>query len=600
MALPAFRPVILSDCNPSQESFMHDLVIRGGTVVDGTGSAPRLADVAIAGDRIVEVGSDIGPGAREIDAAGKIVAPGWVDIHTHYDGQVTWDTHMTPSGWNGVTTVVMGNCGVGFAPVRVGQQAYLIQLMEGVEDIPGSALADGIEWEWETFSEYLDAIEKRPHAIDFAAQVPHGPVRTYVMGDRGARNEKATPDDIEAMAEIVKDGLEAGALGFSTSRTMLHRAKDGELVPGTSASEDELLGIGRMLGEVGHGVFQIASDLLPPEDELRWMRKLTRETGRPISFACQQNSKVPTQWREMLEECEREAKLGGQITPQVAQRPVGLLLGFETSIHPFIFFQGYQAIASLPVEERAQRLADPLVRASILDNPPDMSHYKSVVAIVARGFKQQFPLCSGPGSSLDYEPLPDKSIASIAEREGRTPHEVAYDIMLEGGGKGLIYLPLLDYTDGSHDNMREMMMHPLSVFGLSDGGAHCGMVSDASIPTYLLTHWVRDRTRGERIPIEQVVSKQTKGTAEFFGIQDRGVLAPGMKADVNVIDLEALEIHPPEVVYDLPADSRRIVQRVDGYCWTICSGEVIYEGGKPTGALPGKLIRGPQPAPSQA
>jgi N-acyl-D-amino-acid deacylase len=576
---------------------MHDLVIRGGTVVDGTGNPGRCADVAIDGDRVVAVGPDLGAGAKEIDASG-LIAPGWVDIHTHYDGQVTWDSHFTPSAWNGVTTVVMGNCGVGFAPVRPGKQPYLIQLMEGVEDIPGSALSEGIQWEWETFSEYLDAIEKRPRAIDFATQVPHGAVRTYVMGDRGAKNEKATSEDIEAMAKIVKEGLEAGALGFSTSRTMLHRAKDGELVPGTTASEDELLGIGQTLGEVGHGVFQIASDLLPPEDELRWMRKLTRETGRPVSFACQQNSIVPTQWREMLEECERERLAGGQITPQVAQRPAGLLLGFESSIHPFIFFAGYQAIASLPFPERAKRLADPAVRASILDNPPDLSRYKSVVALVASGFKQQFPLCSAPDGSPDYEPGPEKSIAAMAEREGRSPHEVAYDVMLEKGCKNFIYLPMLDYTEGSQDNTREMMMHPLSVFGLSDGGAHCGMVCDASIPTYLLTHWVRDRTRGERIPIEQVVSKQTQGTASFFGMHDRGVLAPGMKADVNIIDLEALRIHAPELVYDLPAESPRLIQNVDGYRYTICSGEVIYEDGQPTGALPGRLIRGPQPAPA--
>jgi N-acyl-D-amino-acid deacylase len=579
---------------------MHDLVIRGGTVIDGTGSAPRPADVAIDAGRVTAVGTDIGAGEREIDARGLLVTPGWVDIHTHYDGQVTWDTDLSPSSWNGVTTVVMGNCGVGFAPVRPGEQDFLIQLMEGVEDIPGAALSEGMEWSWETFPQYLDAIEKYPHAIDFAAQVPHGAVRAYVMGERGAKNEKATPEDIEAMARLVREGLEAGALGFSTSRTVLHRAKDGELVPGTSASEDELLGIGRVLGEVGHGVFQIASDLLPPEDELRWMRPLARETGRPVSFACQQNSKVPNQWREMLEVCEREAEAGGQITPQVAQRPAGLLLGFESSIHPFIFFAGYQAIASLPFEERARKLADPEVRASILANAPDLSQLTSVVGLVAHGFHLQFPLCSGPDGAPDYEPGPELSIAAIAERDGRTPHEVAYDVMLEGGCKRFIYLPILDYTEGSHDNMREMMTHPLSVFGLSDGGAHCGMVCDASIPTYLLTHWARDRERGARIPVELLVSKQTKQTAELFGIQDRGVLAPGMKADINVIDFDALKIHAPEIVYDLPGDSRRLIQKIDGYRYTICAGEVIFEDGRPTGALPGKLIRGPQPAPSVA
>ncbi len=577
---------------------MHDLVIRGGTLIDGSGSAPREGDVAIDGDRIVAVGKDVGEGAREIDATGLLVTPGWVDIHTHYDGQVTWDTHLTPSGWNGVTTVVMGNCGVGFAPVRPGQQDFLIQLMEGVEDIPGTALAEGIDWCWESFPEYLDAIERRPHAIDFATQVPHGAVRAYVMGERGAKNEKATPHDIEAMSQIVREGLEAGALGFSTSRTMLHRAKDGELVPGTYASEDELLGIGRALGAVGHGVFQIASDLLPPEPELKWMRAFTRETGLPVSFACQQNSIVPTQWREMIEECEREAEAGGRITPQVAQRPAGLLFGFETTIHPFIFFPKYQELAALPMPERKKRLADPDVRASILTDVPDLSHIKGVVGLVAHGFRQQFPLCSGPGGVMDYEPGPEQSIAAIAEREGRSPYEVAYDVMLEDGCKRFIYLPLLDYTDGSFDNMREMMTHPLTVFGLSDGGAHCGMVCDASIPTYLLTHWARDRVRGERIPIEQLVSKQTKQTAAFFGIEDRGVLAPGMKADVNVIDFDALTIRPPEVVHDLPGDSRRLIQHIDGYRYTVCSGEVIYEDGQPTGALPGKLIRGPQAAPS--
>ena len=327
---------------------MYDLVIRGGTVVDGTGSAPREADVAIDGDRVAAVGSGLGAGRREIDARGQLVTPGWVDIHTHYDGQVTWDPHLTPSGWNGVTTIVMGNCGVGFAPVRPGQQEFLIQLMEGVEDIPGTALAEGIRWQWESFVEYLDAVEKMPHAIDVGAQIPHGAVRAYVMGERGARNEKATPEEIDAMASIVKEGLEAGALGFSTSRTILHRAKDGELVPGTTAGEDEVLGIGRVLGEVGHGVFQIASDLMPEDSELAWMKQLSRETGQRVSFACLQNPVDSKQWQRLLKACEQDASEGGQVTPQVAQRPAGLLLGFESTIHPFAFFAGYQQLASLP------------------------------------------------------------------------------------------------------------------------------------------------------------------------------------------------------------------------------------------------------------
>jgi N-acyl-D-amino-acid deacylase len=571
---------------------MHDIVIRNGRVVDGTGSSPRIADVAIDGDRIVAVGNDVAAGRREVDATGLVVTPGWVDIHTHYDGQVTWDTHLTPSGWNGVTTLVMGNCGVGFAPVRPGQQDFLIQLMEGVEDIPGTALAEGIRWDWETFPEYLDAIDAMPRAIDVAAQVPHGAVRAYVMGERGAKNEAASPEEIDAMAGIVKQGLMAGALGFTTSRTLLHRAKDGELVPGTNAGEDELMGIGRSLGEVGHGVFQVASDLMPEEDELAWMKKLSRETGRPVSFACLQNGIQPDQWRRLLAACEEDAAEGGRITPQVAQRPAGLLLGFESTVHPFVFFRGYQTLAALPVAERRERLADPAVRAAILADPPDFSSYPGVVAVVANGFGLQFPL----GDPPDYEPGPEKSIAAIAEREGRTPHEVAYDIMLESGGRGLIYLPLLGYSEGSLDAIREMMLHPQSVYGLSDGGAHCGLICDASMPSFLLTHWVRDRSRGERIPIEEVVAAQTRRTASFYGMEDRGVLQPGMKADLNVIDLDALTLHAPEMVYDLPAEGRRLVQKVDGYRYTICSGEVIYEDGRPTGALPGKLIRGPQPA----
>jgi N-acyl-D-amino-acid deacylase len=572
---------------------MHDLVIRGGTVVDGTGSEKRLADVAIDGDRIVAVGNDIGEGRREIDATGHLVTPGWVDIHTHYDGQVTWDTHLTPSGWNGVTTIVMGNCGVGFAPVRPGKEEFLIQLMEGVEDIPGTALTEGIQWDWESFPEYLDAVEAMPRAIDVAAQVPHGAVRAYVMGDRGAKNEKATPEDIEQMADLVREGLQAGALGFSTSRTILHRAKDGEVVPGTNAEDDEVMGIGRVLGEVGHGVFEVASDLSPEGEELAWMSKLGKETGRPVSFACLQNPGDPKQWRRLLDACEKDAAEGGCLTPQVAQRPAGLLLGFETTLHPFSIHTSFQELAGLPLEERRAKLADPAVRAKILADQPDYSVLPGPAKLIMQGFGMMFPL----GDPPEYEPAPEQSIAAIAQREGRTPLDVAYEVMAADGGSGLIYLPLLGYADGNLEPIREMMMHPQSVFSLSDGGAHCGLICDASVPTFLLTHWVRDRSRGERIPIEQIVERQTRRTANFYGMADRGVIAEGMKADVNVIDFENLHIHAPEIVYDLPAAGRRLIQKVDGYRYTVCSGEVIYEDGVPTDALPGKLSRGPQPDP---
>jgi len=572
---------------------MHDLVIRGGTVVDGTGAEKRIADVAIDGDRIVAVGDDVGEGQREIDASGLLVTPGWVDIHTHYDGQVTWDTHLTPSGWHGVTTVVMGNCGVGFAPVRPGKQEYLIQLMEGVEDIPGTALSEGIRWDWESFPEYMDALDAMPRALDVAAQVPHGAVRTYVMGERGAKNEKATAKDIEEMAELVKQGLEAGALGFSTSRTILHRAKDGELVPGTNAEDEEVLGIGRAMGEVGHGVFEVASDLAPEGDELAWMSQLGKETGRPVAFACLQSPADPKQWRRLLDAVEKDHAEGGCLTPQVAQRPAGLLLGWESTLHPFIAHPGYQALADLPREERRAKLADPAIRAQILDSQPDYGQLPGPALLIMQGFSMMFAL----GDPPNYEPAPDKSIAAIAAREGRKPLEVVYDVMMEGGGTGFVYLPIIGYADGNLEPIREMMLHPQSVFSLSDGGAHCGLLCDASVPTFLLTHWVRDRVRGERIPIETIVSRQTRHTAQFYGMHDRGVLAPGMKADVNVIDLDALHIHAPEMVYDLPAEGRRLVQKADGYCYTICSGEVTYEGGAPTGALPGKLVRGPQALP---
>jgi N-acyl-D-aspartate/D-glutamate deacylase len=572
---------------------VHDLVIRGGTVVDGSGAPARRADVAIGGNRITAVGSEVGQGRREIDASGLLVTPGWVDIHTHYDGQVTWDPYLTPSGWNGVTTLVMGNCGVGFAPVRPGQQDFLIQLMEGVEDIPGTALAEGIRWEWETFPEYLDALERMPRALDVAAQVPHGAVRAYVMGERGAKNEKATPEEIAAMAALVRDALRAGALGFTTSRTILHRAKDGELVPGTTADDDEVLGIGRVLGEVGHGVFEVASDLAPEGAELGWMRRLAKETGRPVSFACLQSPVDPEQWRRLLRICEEDAADGGRLTPQVAQRPAGLLLGWESTAHPFLFHASWRRIAHLSPKERLAKLADPAFRAAMLGEHPDLSKLPPAAILAMAGFHMMFAL----GDPPEYEPAPEQSLAAIAAREGKQPREVAYDVMMERGGKGLIYLPLLGYAQGSLEAIREMMVHPQAVFGLSDGGAHCGLICDASMPTFLLTHWARDRKRGARIPLEQVVASQTSRTARFYDLEDRGLLVPGMKADVNVIDFERLHIHAPEMVYDLPAEGRRLVQRIDGYKATIQSGLVTYEDGEPTGALPGRLVRGPQPAP---
>lgn len=573
---------------------MYDIVIRNGMLIDGSGAAARVSDVAIAEGRIVAVGPGIeGHATREVDATGLLVTPGWVDIHTHYDGQVSWDPMLTPSSWNGVTTVVMGNCGVGFAPVVPGKEDYLIQLMEGVEDIPGSALAEGIRWEWETFPQYLDAIEKIPHAIDFGTQVPHGAVRTYVMGDRGARNELASAAEVEAMAAIVKEGLQAGALGFSTTRTILHRAKDGELAPGTTADREEVIGIGRVLGEVGFGVFEVASDLAPEESELDWMRQIGRETGRPVSFACLQNNGDPTQWQRLLAAVEEDRAAGGTLTPQVAQRPAGVLFSLESSGHPFILHAGYQKVAQLPLAERVAALRDPALRREIIDNPPDLTGLPEVFTAALSAWDNMFPL----GDPIDYEPAPEKCVRAQARALGCSEAEFAYDTMLANNGKGIIYMPLLGYSNGDFEALREMMLHPHAIFGLSDGGAHCGLICDASMPSYLLTHWARDRSRGARIPIEQLVHNQTQRTASFYGLHDRGLIATGMKADINLIDYDNLTLHPPEMVYDLPAQARRLVQRVDGYRMTICSGEVIREDGRDTGAMPGKLVRGPQPQP---
>ena len=572
---------------------MHDLIIRGGTLIDGTGAPARQSDVAIAGGVIVAVGQALGSGREEIDAAGLIVTPGWVDIHTHYDGQATWDAHLTPAPWNGVTTVVMGNCGVGFAPVKPDQHDFLIQLMEGVEDIPGSALTEGIHWQWETFPQYLDALDAQHFAIDVGTQVPHGAVRAYVMGDAGAKNEEADAEHIAAMAAIVREGLEAGALGVSTSRTKLHRAKDGEFVPGTTAAFDEVLGIGRMLGEVGHGVFQLAGDYLPEDAELGWMKQLGRETGKRVLYSMVQSAGDPDQWRRLLRASEVDRAEGGLLTPQIAPRPAGLLLGFESTVHPFLLHKNLWPLYALSVEERRAALARPETRASVLAEPPDYSQLSGVVEMVMHGFDQMFVL----GEEPDYEPAADQSIAAIAAREGRTPQEVAYDVMASHNGEGLIFLPMLGYVDKDLDATAEMMRHPNSIYGLADGGAHCGMISDASIPTFLLTHWARDRSRGERIPIEELVENQTSRTAKCYGLDDRGVIAPGMKADINIIDFANLRIHAPKLAYDLPAGGKRFLQEITGYHSTICSGEVIYRHGKATGNLPGRLIRGPQAAP---
>ncbi|WP_309643710.1 amidohydrolase family protein [Phenylobacterium sp.] len=572
---------------------MHDLVIRNGMLVDGTGAAPRRADVAVDAGLVTQVGEVAAKGRREIDAAGLIVTPGWVDIHTHYDGQATWDAYLSPSCWHGVTTVVMGNCGVGFAPARPDRHDWLIGLMESVEDIPGAALAEGIKWDWETFPEYMDSLERKPRVLDIATQAPHGAIRAYVMGERGARNEMATPEDIAEMAQITREAVEAGALGFSTSRTQLHRAKDGDAMPGTFAGADEMIGIGEALGQAGHGVFEMASDMTIPEDEFAWMKAFATKTGLPVTFGLLQSPGAPDKWRDMLKLTEEARAEGAQITAQIACRPTGMVLGWQSTVHPFVRKSAYRAIAHLPFAERLVHLKDPTVREAILseDAPPP----PGIGAILTHGFKTMFRL--ERNGQLDYEPRPEDSIAAEAERAGCKPDQIVYDMLMENDGRGYIYLPLLNYAQFNFDHIAEMMRHPATILSLSDGGAHCGVICDASFPTYMLTHWVRDRSRGERLSLEKVVSMQTRDTAKLYGLNDRGVIAPGMKADLNVIDFEALSIRAPEMVFDLPADGRRLVQRADGYRATVVSGVVTFENGEATGDLPGKLIRGPQASP---
>jgi N-acyl-D-aspartate/D-glutamate deacylase len=570
---------------------MFDLLIRNGTIVDGTGRAPFTADLAVDDGRIVDVRPGIeGEAAETIDATGLLVTPGFVDIHTHYDGQVTWDPLLEPSASHGVTTVVMGNCGVGFAPVRPGKEQWLIELMEGVEDIPGTALAEGMTWGWETFPDYLDALESMPRAIDVGTQVPHGAVRAYVMGERGAKNQPATPDDIDAMAAIVQEAIEAGALGFSTSRTLAHRAIDGEPVPGTYAAEDELFGIGAALQRVGRGLYELApagaagEDVITPAKEVDWMCRLSAAIDRPVTFALAQVDAAPNLWRELMDQSLRAVEQGARVHPQVGARPAGVLLGHQAG-NVFRGRRAYDELATLPFDERVRELRDPARRARILGETPSFdnpfSHYMGT----------QLHRIYVLGDPPDYEPGPELSVASIAASEGVGVDEKLYDLTLERDGTALLMFPFLNYSDGNGDATYEMLRHPSGAIGLSDGGAHCGSICDASNPTWMLTHWTRDRTRGPKLPIEYAVKKQTHDTARLYGMTDRGTLEVGMKADINVIDHAALRLQPPRMVHDLPAGGRRYVQYANGYVATIVSGTVVRRNDTDTGARPGRLVR---------
>ena len=569
-----------------------DLVVRGGNVVDGTGAPARTADVAVVDGTIVEVGSVAGRGRRELDADGALVTPGFVDIHAHYDGQATWDHRLAPSSSHGVTTVVMGNCGVGFAPVHPSAHDRLIELMEGVEDIPGSALHEGLNWEWESFEEYLDAVAAVPHDIDLAAQVPHGAVRLHVMGERGAAREPASVDEIEQMAEIVAAGVAAGALGFSTSRTMNHRTSRGEPTPTLTASADELIGIARGLGRIGRGVLQVVSDHADRDDEFDTFRRMVAESGRPLSFSLVQNPFEPDSFRSILARVEEARHDGLAITAQVATRAIGLLFGLPCTLHPFMNNPVFAEIAGLPVAEQARSMTDEGFKARVLEADAGGKVRKLGGGLIHR-FEAMYEL----GDPPDYEPDPTDSIAARAARAGREPIELAYDLIADGDGGTLLYLPALNFAGGHLDAVGEMLRHAHTVPGLGDGGAHVGTISDGSFPTTLLAHWGRDRPTG-RIDLPFLVQRQCRDTARTVGLLDRGVLTPGYRADLNVIDFDQLRPRRPEVHADLPAGGRRLLQRADGYLHTVVAGEEIMRDGEPTGALPGRLVRGPQAAPA--
>ncbi len=562
----------------------HDLVIRGGRVIDGTGAPARNADVAVDNGKIVAVGAVSGSGRREISAAGAIVTPGFVDIHTHYDGQATWASRMSPSNHHGVTTVVMGNCGVGFAPVKRTDHDLLIELMEGVEDIPGAALHEGLSWDWETFPQYLDYLSKRRFDMDIAAQLPHAALRVYVMGERGANREPATAEDISQMRVLAREAAAAGAIGFSTSRTLNHRSSKGAPTPSLTAEVDELVGIAMGLKDAGHGVLELISDFGDLEEEFGIVERMSSASGRPISISLAQGLS-PNGWKKILGRIQNNVGAGRVMRGQVAPRPIGIVLGLSTTLNPLLMRPSYSAIAKLPLAERLAKLKDPAVKAKILaeEPAPAFERMKRLVADFDRIWLMNDP--------PDYEPAPEDAIGPRARALGRAPLEYAYDLLLQRDGRQLLFTPFANYAEFNLDCCREMILSDDCVMGLGDGGAHVGTICDASFSTYLLAHWGRDRTRGERIDLSTLVKRQTRDTARAVNLLDRGVIAAGMKADLNIIDFDNLRVRAPEMIKDLPAGGSRLEQRADGYLATIVSGEVTYQNGEPTDALPGRLVR---------
>ena len=571
----------------------HDLVIRGGIVVDGTGAPRRTADVAVSDGRITEVGRVDGRGGREIDADGAVVAPGFVDIHTHYDGQATWDSRLQPSAWHGVTSVVAGNCGVGFAPVVPAHHQRLIDLMEGIEDIPGTALHEGLPWTWESYEEYLDVLAGRQFDLDIGTQVPHAALRVHVMGERAVAGAAATDEEISRMAALAAGAVEAGALGFSTSRTLNHKSVDGELTPSYDAGVDELVRIAAAVGGTGRGVMQLVTDFLDIDVDVEIMTSMVRASGRPLSVSLLQTHYDPTGYRTVLKRIAEANAAGLPIRAQVAARAVGLVMGLELTLHPFMTNPIWQQLAHLPLAEQAVTLSQPEVKAAVLAAQTTDKRTALIGGRLINKFQLMYELTDPP----QYEPDPRDSVAACAERDGRDAADLAYDLLLADGGRGLLYVMTANFEDGTLEPVREMLQDPWSLPGLSDGGAHVGSICDGSFPTTLLQHWTRDRA-GATVGMEFLIQRQSRDTAAAVGLFDRGVLASGYRADLNVIDLEGLRLRRPEVHHDLPGGGRRLLQRADGYRHTFVRGVETYAGGVDTGELPGRLIRGPQAAPA--
>jgi N-acyl-D-aspartate/D-glutamate deacylase len=566
----------------------YDLVIRGGRVFDGNGGEPYEADVAVKDGLIADVGVIHDAGTEEIDARGRIVTPGFVDIHTHCDGQATWDQHMQPSAWHGVTTIVMGNCGVGFAPCKPDDHNRLIHLMEGVEDIPFPVLSEGLPWNWESYPEYLDALAERRFDVDIGSQLPHAALRVSVMGERGVNREPASAADIATMAAVAQRAMEAGALGFGTSRTLNHRTSDGHHIPTLTAGEAELTGIAMGLAAAGKGVLQVVSDFTDPDIEFAMLRRIVERSGRPLSFTLAQGPMAPKAYQTLLSALDDAVDAGLPMKAQVAARAVGVWLGLELTLNPFSHYPLYREIAHLPFAERVARLRDPAFRAALLADDPERR---------GRGFASAWGGMYLMSDVPDYEPGEEATVAFHARERGISPEEVVLDQMLTDEGRGMVYVTFLNYAEGSLDAVHEMIANPNTVPGLSDGGAHVGMICDGSFPTTLLTHWTRDRMRGPKLDLSYVIRQQTRDTARTVGLFDRGVIAPGYRADLNVIDYEGLTLHAPQVAYDLPTGGRRLIQKASGYLATIVAGQITYRDGEPTGALPGRLVRGGQAAP---